>query len=367
MTCCAVRRARRAARRASRASTGSSCWATRSSCATAPCTRRSRSPARAARHRRRRSADAEVVLVAGQPRPPPRGAWLDWRERRGPPAAAASRSTPGPARRRHARDRAAWSRPRALRRRLPGPVAADGVYATHGHYLDRHSPCRASSASAPARSARLLRAPPAEAGGARRLRARARADVRARSTARRPRAATAAARTTARRRAAWRTLSQRGRGHWPSAPLAGAFPLAVAGVNRARPRPLRADLSGPALRHAGLRAMGEVVERLSIPTRARDLRPHPSRRPAGPATSPAEWTLARRAARCSTPGRGSTSDVYDSTGPRGNPVLARRRASSSTTARRRGRCALLAGRRAAAGAHGAAWRDSRREAGRRGP
>ena len=46
--------------------------------------------------------------------------------------------------------------------------------------------------------------------------------------------------------------------------LAGAFPLAVAALNRAGLGPLRADISAAELRRAGLRAMGEVAARLDL-------------------------------------------------------------------------------------------------------
>jgi hypothetical protein len=46
--------------------------------------------------------------------------------------------------------------------------------------------------------------------------------------------------------------------------LAGAFSLSVAALNRAGLGPLHADISGPALRRAGLRAMGQVADRLAL-------------------------------------------------------------------------------------------------------
>jgi hypothetical protein len=46
--------------------------------------------------------------------------------------------------------------------------------------------------------------------------------------------------------------------------LAGAFPLAVAALNRAGFGPFNADLSSGELRRAGLRAMGEVADRLGL-------------------------------------------------------------------------------------------------------
>ena len=46
--------------------------------------------------------------------------------------------------------------------------------------------------------------------------------------------------------------------------LVGGFPLAVAALNRAGLGPLRAEVSLGELRGAGLRAMGEVAERLDL-------------------------------------------------------------------------------------------------------
>jgi hypothetical protein len=46
--------------------------------------------------------------------------------------------------------------------------------------------------------------------------------------------------------------------------LAGAFPLAIAALNRAGLGPLRADLSSRELRRAGLRAIGEVAAGLRL-------------------------------------------------------------------------------------------------------
>jgi hypothetical protein len=46
--------------------------------------------------------------------------------------------------------------------------------------------------------------------------------------------------------------------------LSGAFPVAVAALNRGGLGPLRADISGTELRRAGLSAMGEVAARLGL-------------------------------------------------------------------------------------------------------
>jgi predicted phosphodiesterase len=71
---------------------------------------------------------------------------------------------------------------------------------------------------------------------------------------------------------AWRALATPGGGGRPRLALATvqraslklAFPVVVAALNRAGVGPLRADVSGPELRRAGLRALGEVVDRLKV-------------------------------------------------------------------------------------------------------
>ena len=73
--------------------------------------------------------------------------------------------------------------------------------------------------------------------------------------------------------------------------LAGAFPLAIAGLNRLGLGPLRADLSGVELRRASLRAMGEVVARLRIDAR-HVIFGHTHRSGPLPDDDPNEWRLA---------------------------------------------------------------------------
>jgi hypothetical protein len=79
-------------------------------------------------------------------------------------------------------------------------------------------------------------------------------------------------RTTGRRRStdgassrAWRTLSRDAKRRDPRrAALKLAFPAAVAGLNRARLGPLKADISGPELRRAGLLALTTTLRRLGV-------------------------------------------------------------------------------------------------------
>jgi hypothetical protein len=68
---------------------------------------------------------------------------------------------------------------------------------------------------------------------------------------------------------AWRALAGNGIGSSPGRKLrklalAAAFPLAVAALNRAGLGPLRTNISTEELRRAGLRAMGEVADRLGL-------------------------------------------------------------------------------------------------------
>jgi hypothetical protein len=131
------------------------------------------------------------------------------------------------------------------------------VYATHGHYLDLHITVPIMERLGAGVMRRLLRTPDphtaegyevvlspmyawidavAEAGGGTGLGLQGRVwsgVSRGRSR---------------------RTIRQRS--------LAAAVPVAVAALNRAGLGPLRADLSGPELRRAGLSAFGQVLTRL---------------------------------------------------------------------------------------------------------
>jgi hypothetical protein len=73
--------------------------------------------------------------------------------------------------------------------------------------------------------------------------------------------------------------------------LIGGFPVAVAALNRAGLGPVRADISGPALRRAGLRAMGEVAARLGLGD-AHLIFGHTHRTGPLPDDDPQEWRAA---------------------------------------------------------------------------
>jgi hypothetical protein len=63
---------------------------------------------------------------------------------------------------------------------------------------------------------------------------------------------------------AWRALAGVGPRSRRTRLLAAAFPLGIGALNRLGIGPLRPNLSAVELRRAGLRAMGEVVQRLRI-------------------------------------------------------------------------------------------------------
>jgi hypothetical protein len=152
----------------------------------------------------------------------------------------------------------------------PGLWVREDVYATHGHYLDAHMTVPTFERLAIAASARLA----LDARGGRwndvhspddyeALLAPVYAWTHAAAQSGRPGKAPAGGAAVS----VWRTLrAGRGGGLRTQALVAG-FPLAVAALNAAGLGPLQSEVSGGALRRAGLIAMSEVVERLRIRAR----------------------------------------------------------------------------------------------------
>ncbi len=199
----------------------------------------------------------------------------DWRQRRRERAAAAAplgleqRCEPAQASS-AAAALAGWLAPARVNVAYPGVWLADGaVYATHGHYLDRHLTVPAFEPLAVHAVERLLRARGDGLVGVEGYEAvlspiyaalHELAQTAPAADERRPAAPSASGR-------AYRMLAGEERG-WRALrhqALGGvAFPAVVAALNRAGLGPLRADLSGPELRRSSLRAMGEVVGRLGV-------------------------------------------------------------------------------------------------------
>jgi predicted phosphodiesterase len=189
---------------------------------------------------------------------------------------------------------AEWASPAQVRVAYPGVWVRPDVYATHGHYLDCHLTVPTLERLSVSAMSRLLRRPASafdcvsdyEAMGAPVFAWR---DTVARDSRM---GATLNGLATI---TAWNALREQGDtdegggAHEPSQPargvlpgrlrrarprtilrllglraLVGAFPLAVAALNRAGLGPLSANISVGELRRAGLRAMGEVAARLDL-------------------------------------------------------------------------------------------------------
>ncbi len=181
----------------------------------------------------------------------------------------------------------------------PGLWVRPDVYATHGHYLDCHLTVPTIERLSVAAMGRVLGRPAASFSRVEDYEAVGAPVFAWRDTvAREARMGNALNRVDTIR--AWRALAGNGGGSsrvrkLRGLALAGAFPLAVAALNRAGLGPLRTDISTEELRRAGLRAMGEVAERLGLGERVCDLRPHASRR-AAPGRQRVRVARARRRA-----------------------------------------------------------------------
>ena len=164
---------------------------------------------------------------------------------------------------------AEWATPARVSASYPGLWVRPDVYATHGHYLDCHLTVPTLERLSVALMSRLLARPAASFTRAEDYEAVAAPVFAWRdAVARDARAGNAVNRVDTIR--AWRALAGEAGGGPSRAQklrglaLAGAFPLAVAALNRAGLGPLCTDISTEELRRAGLRAMGEVADRLGL-------------------------------------------------------------------------------------------------------
>jgi hypothetical protein len=155
--------------------------------------------------------------------------------------------------------------PARVRAAYPGVWLRDDVYATHGHYADRHNAAPIIERLGAGVMARLL--PEVEGGPAR----------------------IEDYESTLRPMYAWIDAVAQGRVQWPAgghdsiqirvwrdlttsngrrgvrrAGLRAGWPLLVGALNRAQLGPFDADVSGPGLRRGGLRGLGEVISRLGL-------------------------------------------------------------------------------------------------------
>ena len=149
--------------------------------------------------------------------------------------------------------------------RYPGVWLGEGVYATHGHYCDVHTTVPMLERLAAGAMAQMLgfnSRGPARSEDYEAILSPVYAWIDALAQHGGPRLARASHGTSAQ---IWRTLedARKARGLRGSATI-GGFRLLVAALNRMRLRPLKADVSAPELRRAGLKAFSEVLERLEV-------------------------------------------------------------------------------------------------------
>jgi hypothetical protein len=155
--------------------------------------------------------------------------------------------------------------PARFRAAYPGVWLRDDVYAMHGHYGDRHTTVPMFERLGAGTMARIMRDSGSGHGAAEDYEAtlspiyawiHAVAQSRHGSLGRGTHGASSRA---------WRALSDHDRNRsLRQRGLIAAFPAIVAGLNRAGLGPLRADVSAPELRRAGLLALGAVLARLDV-------------------------------------------------------------------------------------------------------
>jgi hypothetical protein len=194
---------------------------------------------------------------------------------------------------------AAWAAPARVSAAYPGLWVRPDVYAIHGHYLDCHLTVPTIERLSVALMSRVLGRPAASFGCVEDYEAVGAPVFAWRDTvARDARPGGAVNRVDTIR--AWRALAGEAGGSsrirkLRGLALAGAFPLAVAALNRAGLGPLRTDISTEELRRAGLRAIGEVADRLGLGD-AHVIFGHTHRAGPLPGDSESEW-LGRGGAR----------------------------------------------------------------------
>ncbi len=203
---------------------------------------------------------SEIVVVPGNHDHALAAPWLDGAtrrlglERRVRPATAS----------RFAREIASWLGAQRTTIAYPGVWLRDGVYATHGHYLDLHGTVPTFERLAAGVMQRLGAALPdgtCVAEDYERVLAPLYAWIHS-AAQRAPEGRRAAG--AGRAGKAYELLT--GDGHRPVRlrVLAAVFPLGIRGLNLAGIGPLEADLSGAALRRSSLVGIGEALTRLGV-------------------------------------------------------------------------------------------------------
>ena len=178
--------------------------------------------------------------------------------------------------------------PAQIRVAYPGAWLREDVYATHGHYGDRHNTVPILERLGAGLTVRVAGEPPGGPGRAEDYEAAlapmyAWADTIAQSGGLRLGGGGSF------QIAAWQTLNGgAGRRRLRSRGMALGLAAVVAGLNRAGMGPLRADVSGVALRRGALAGFTEVLARLDVPA-AHVIFGHTHRAGPLPRDDPSEW------------------------------------------------------------------------------
>ncbi len=184
---------------------------------------------------------------------------------------------------------AEWAAPARVTAAYPGLWVREDVYATHGHYLDCHLTVPTMERLGIGAMGRIMRRPATGFTTPEDYEA-VMGPVFAWIDAVAQQARTSDAFNGASTVRAWRALGGGGRStaNLRTRALAGAFPLAIAALNRAGVGTFNADISSSELRRAGLRAMGEVARRLGLGD-AHVIFGHTHRAGPLPGDDPSEW------------------------------------------------------------------------------
>lgn len=235
-------------------------------------------------------AEGKIVLVPGNHDHMLVTPWLERRRRDGAPPPLGLAETAAWEADDPIAALAAVAAPARLTLAYPGIWLRDDVYATHGHYLDRHTTVPTFERLSAGVMGRIVGALPDSHANPDDYEA-ALAPIYAWSYALAQQADENATGTASASVRVWRTLA--GNGHRPlrRRTLATLFPLGIAAINRAGIGPLRADVSSAALGRAGVRAMGEAVDRLGI-SAAHVIFGHSHRAGPRPTDDLADWTSA---------------------------------------------------------------------------
>jgi predicted phosphodiesterase len=188
-----------------------------------------------------------------------------------------------------------WLEPHPVRVAYPGVWLRSDVYATHGHYLDRHVTVPSFERLALGVTSRVARSVPGPHETPDRYEAvlgpvYTLIHAMAQGSPARQGAGphTASARI-------WKSLAGNGRGSKVRRhALRAGFGLAIAAVNRTGIGPVRADVSPGELRRSGLRAMGDAITALGIEA-DHVIFGHTHRAGPWPKDDPGEWSAPGRA------------------------------------------------------------------------